>query len=168
MKRLFTISIGFLVFAVLGIAHGEMRTHGAWISDTAFDYSEAYTTNDSGSSLGMICFSESQTCLYYLRSDITCDDGSITIGLINTDYGSYSIELQCTEVDFGGYTEFVNIFTDYDLIETIVLENYNFAMALPMESGLFKVIRFDLTGSNEAIDEAINSITYSTGDDYFL
>lgn len=61
----------------------DSKEHKAWISQTAAEHAEAFTTNESESTLGVLCGSSG--CRFYLLNDFKCDADSLYPMLANGD-----------------------------------------------------------------------------------
>lgn len=127
------------------------RTIGAWIVE--HDESEGYyaiTMNDSGNLLGQFCFPERGSCVWFLGIDTACDEGGRIPVLANSDAGATSLTVLCDgQLESGPYRY---AFTDFDAVDAIVREGQRVGFAFPLEGDRFSVERFNLSGSNRAIE----------------
>lgn len=137
----------FLAAAPLGLS----QTFGAGEAGALTDQSGFYavTVNDSGNLLGMYCFPETDTCIWLVGMVTRCDEDHVYPILANCDTGSLHLELTCGEALENGLYSYV--FNSFDSINDLVLKSYKLGLAIPLEGDQFRVIRFDLQGSNEAI-----------------
>lgn len=150
--------IGLLGFALVSIASAETVTHGDWYwsSDSLNDgFIYSASTNDDGHILGQYCYFESDNCFYILAFDTSCEKGSAGyIGIANSELDARNVEFECLGILEGrlyGY-----IFKDFESIQEVVLQANKVGIAFPLQEDRFKVIRFSLIGSNEAIDGMLN------------
>ena len=117
-----------------------------WSTDAEDDgFHFAMTRNDSEHLLGQFCYFESESCLYLLDIDITCDNEQEYPGLINSDIGSFTVTLTC-------YSGNRFIISEFDDIDRAVLESTKIGLVVPLDDDNFKVSRFSLMGSNETIE----------------
>lgn len=145
--------------------YAETKKYGDWYVDLESTYAEAYTTNSSGSTLGMYCLKSSQECLYYLSSGDTCTVDTRTVALINADTGAAMAGLLCIQLESKRH---INLFTNFDEIDSTLRGNKLIGLALPMKDGQFKVVRFSLNGSNQATTEAASFISSGAASDTYL
>lgn len=158
---------GFLLILLAGTSAyaAETKKFGDWIVDLDKTYAEAYSSNSSGSTIGMFCLKSSQECMYYLSTGDTCTVDTKTVGLINAETGAWSVELYCTKIEDGRH---INFFTNFDEIDHLIKSNKSVGLALPMQDGQFKVIRFSLLGSEKATTEAARYISTGAPSDTYL
>ena len=111
----------------------------------------AVTMNDSGGMLGEYCYTAGASCVYLLAFSTGCEPGSQYPVLVNSDIGAQYLEVHCdgplpTVAGFYRY-----VFTDFSAIDKIVKGAIRVGFAFPLKGDEFRVIRFSLNGSNEAI-----------------
>lgn len=132
---------------------GETFSSGdwAWTTDTNSDgFYYALTVNDSGHFLGQYCYFESENCMYLLNIDIGCEPESEYPALINSDAGAFSLILICYDLGNGDNAFYMSSFDD---VNQVVLEALRMGIVVPLQSDEFKVSRFSLIGSNQAIED---------------
>lgn len=139
-----------LLIPSVGFSAGVL--HGDWRSDFSEDalMTEAFTINSSGSVFGMIFLVSNDVCSFYVSTQTTCEEGASSSVLINTDAGALSAEIKCVKLGDSYY----NMINETANVQGAVIKSKNIGIALPMESGQFKVVRFSLVGANAAITEA--------------
>jgi hypothetical protein len=145
--------IQLLILLLLPLAALAERENSGdwWISISENDgYTEAFTANESGSTFGLVCLTNIDRCFFYISPQTTCNDGSASIVLINSDAGALSSKVTCTKLG----DNFYSMIEDFDNVQSAIIKSNNIGIALPMESGLFKVVRFSLIGANAAIKKA--------------
>lgn len=129
----------------------------AWV--TGANYKEgvlwAGTENSSGNAFGQYCYLESETCYYLISLDATCETDGTYETLVNADTGSQTAEMGCGWKTPDGRT--VYIFQNFSEIDTIVRRASVIGIAIAMESGHFQVFRFNLKGSNAALDSMLTT-----------
>ncbi|MFZ5698543.1 MAG: hypothetical protein ACOY9J_07520 [Pseudomonadota bacterium] len=157
----------FLMVLLFGTSPyaAETKKFGDWFVDLDKTYAEAYSSNSSGSTIGMFCLKSSQECMYYLSTGDTCTVDTKTIGLINAETGAWSVELYCTKIEDGRH---INFFTNFDEIDHLIKSNKSVGLALPMKDGQFKAVRFSLLGSEKATMEAAQFISTGAPSDTYL
>lgn len=138
-----------LVLMSPGLAHAQTRTFGAWtvmISDDKNDLI-AGTFADDHKFIAYRCFGKAGRCAYSVVLEIECVDGESYPLLVNSSYAAVAVS--CTCFKNGETHELIPEFDDFYRI----LQNSTgvIGFALPMASGQFKVVRFDLTGAKEAM-----------------
>jgi len=150
-----------VVFAGMALVSGAKadQTVKDWVfSKLGGGSAIAYTGNDSGSRLGVVCTAANE-CDAYVYSATGCDDGSKIPVLINTDSGSASFNVTCKNISSPSEKQnFVFVFDELKPILNILLKNQTLGLALPLASGQFKVLHFSLQGSNEALAAVSRSV----------
>lgn len=125
----------------------QTTQYGDWQTDlTSSEVPEAFTVNLSGSIFGFICSVSIDRCVYYVSANTTCNQGSKSSILINTEAGALTSDIICTQLGNNYY----NVIQDTQDLSNAMLKSTNIGIAIPMESGEFKVVRFSLMGSNAA------------------
>jgi hypothetical protein len=132
-----------------GTGAAAEKRFGAWTVGAIAGDEGVYsaTRNDSGGVLGQYCLREGGRCLWLLANDVGCEDGARYPVLVNASDGAASAELVCMKLD--GKPRYA--FADFDLIDRVAKESDWIGVAFPMESGLFKVSRFSLSGAERAV-----------------
>lgn len=125
---------------------------GDWVADVNGDYRESFTSNDSGSSIGVLCGGNTEACIAYLRSNTVCAEGAKQVALVNLQSGAFPIEMICAKIEIDSQSEFVSFLGDYGTMRGAMLRNNDIGIALPMQDGQFKVLRFSLRGASQAIE----------------
>jgi hypothetical protein len=143
------LAVGSLVFSYTVAA--EDRS-GDWIygnTDKGDTY-YAYTINDSGAVFGEWCSITTGSCSWLIGLSAACEQNSSYPILANTDGGSASVTISC-----GGKVADLNLsryqFTNYKNIEGILNSATKVGFAFPMQAGEFRVVRFSLSGEQDAI-----------------
>jgi hypothetical protein len=137
-------------------AYARKATYGDWIAEEAGDYTEAYTSNESGSVFGLICGRE---CVFYLNILHKCERGDSYPAMINSDAGAYSVDLKCFVLD-GDYIMTFSATGDFaDILEA----GGTIGFAVPLANGQFGVSRFSLKGGIDAASAATRSADGRSG-----
>jgi len=113
----------------------------------------AGTLNESGNIFGQLCFKDRMECIYFLDIDITCEDEHEYPLLINSNLTSGFADAYCLGNQL--------VFTDFDLIDNLARKANRVGFVLPMQDATFKVARFGLIKSSQAIDAMINALQNS-------
>jgi hypothetical protein len=146
-------SICFIVSIVVLFFHipfAQSQTFGNWFSDTkSRDCLYAATVNDSGNLLGQFCYPGADACIWMLGMQTGCTKGNVYPVLVNSDSGSYTLEIVCDGQLEGGLYRYA--FTNFDLVDDLVNKADRIAFAVPLQQDNFRVIRFDLDGATKAI-----------------
>ncbi len=142
--RYFIIILSFNVYA-----GDQEKTFGDWKigsfrSDRAV-VSYANTTNESGSTLGVLCLSNSDSCTPYIVNGLTCEKDGVYPALVAIDNGVEAIEMGCVHIkDRHLYTLPANH------LEFMVTMN-RYSVAFGTAGGKFKAAYFSLNGSAKAV-----------------
>jgi hypothetical protein len=135
---------------------------GAWTAGLAEDRQSSYagTINDSGNLLAQYCFLSSGNCVYLLAMSTACKDGSRYPVLVNSDAGSFSTEIVC-----GGPLNgrFRYLFSNFELINSAVRDAARIGFAVPLSGDNFRVTRFDLNGSRQALSRSLELLSRRQG-----
>ena len=156
MLRTFFMLATTLAAAFPFVTHAQKTRYADWQADLlgSSTLTEAFTVNESGSTFGFICSASVNRCMYYVSAHTTCDPGSKSAILINTDAGALQSTITCTKL---GDTYYSTIENSNDLSNGISTSS-TLGIALPMKSGQFKVVRFSLIGANSAIQAAASRV----------
>jgi hypothetical protein len=147
MRKLIFLSI--FLFIISGYCFAEEQISKDWIWDLSeHDYAYAATGNREGSVLGQFCYYSNGSCVYMVDLGIACQPDNEYPSILNSDAGVAEVRLVCSELSQGKYVFFV---TPFDYVDNIVKQADNVGFAVAMEEGVFKVVRFSLSGSNHAI-----------------
>lgn len=143
----------FTALALILLAHGafaQERQFGAWAAGVNNGKTAVYagTTNESQGIFAQYCQTADGNCYWVLVNDIECEVGSKYTIFVNADIGASTHETQCMKVD--GKPRYT--FYSFDEITAITLKSSKIAFAFPIGDSQFKVSRFSLSGSNEALD----------------
>ncbi|QWE23298.1 hypothetical protein FD975_03570 [Polynucleobacter sp. AP-Jannik-300A-C4] len=142
-KLLFAV---FAIFSLLISAQSNAQTKqfsGDWITDIGGGYDEAYVTNDSKSSFGLICM---DSCLWYVDFQKTCDDGDKYTALMADGSSAGAVELSCLKIG----KRYILILNDFDMVQKATLRSENIGFSIALQGGKFHVSRFSLRGVKTA------------------
>jgi hypothetical protein len=155
-------SLSILLAALVSLpAYSDTYAVGDWSVDIETDYTEAYTTNQSGSVLGMFC--TANKCYWYTNLTIACKPGSEYPALINARHGSFAARLHCFHLQQDSGKRHVFVITEYDSMEQAVSTGGTLCIAIAMQSGEFNVTRFDTDDGSKAVQRAATAAARMTG-----
>ena len=140
------------IFVLSGSSEAYANEHVIfqnWAVDLSAETVEAYTANDSKSSLGLFC--GGATCVFYLNANLNCQPGTKNAVLVNSPSVSSAINMQCTIVG-GHYFEILDAF---DVVLTALKTGETVGFATALQGGAFAVTRFSLNGAMPAIQKAL-------------
>lgn len=122
-----------------------VRTYGDWRIEQSAVLVSAVTTNDDGSSFGLLC---GKGCSYYVNTGAYCDTGALYPGLLSTEGGAISITLRCTHVKEEG-EDYSVMLLDEDLTEALDGAT-QVNLVVPLQDGQFNVSHFSMAGADDA------------------
>lgn len=145
---LFLVVIGMLL-------HGqafanEKITYQNWVVEIGPETTEAYTVNDSNSSLGLFC--GGSNCVFYLNPNLNCQPNTKNAVLMNGSTISAAIGMQCTLVG----KHYFQILDAFDQVLNAVKAGGNIGFAVALQGGAFSVYRFSLNGALPALQRALD------------
>ncbi len=136
--------------SVIPTAQGQVFGH--WVADTTNRaYLYASTQNDSGHVLGQWCYPADGQCFWLLGIRAGCEQGERYPVLVNSDSGSYSLEIYCNGPLASAPGMYRYVFTEFDRITNPVMSSTRIGFAMPLKGDQFSVIRFDLNGAGAAL-----------------
>lgn len=158
------IIIASMALAFIGAANAEDQLFGKWrvLGGGNGVAPMALTTNDSDNGFGQVCSDDTEGCFWLVLSPKTpCQDGTQIPILANSSSGSISLNALCNGVFEFGKTKYHRyIISPYSEVTKIVEESSGLiSFAVPVGSGSFTVMRFDLSGSSKAISRFSDLVT---------
>lgn len=109
----------------------------------------AGTINDSGAGLFKSCYPATDACFWVLVMNSGCEKDAPYVALLNSPNGSYAIDLVCdTFVEGRGWRYYLK---DPDTVDKALASGARAGLAVAQADGSFRVVRFSLTGSQQAI-----------------
>ena len=131
-----------------------------WVFQKTNGMAEAWTVNDSGSQLGVVCLAASNCMAYFVSDSGTCEDGSKYPALLNSASGAFALTTVCRKIESdSGKPRFVLVINELDQVLDAMIKDHTLGIVIPMASGMFKAARFSLEGSNEALAAVNQAIT---------
>ncbi|MBU3637940.1 hypothetical protein [Polynucleobacter sp. es-MAR-4] len=150
IKRLLTSLFVLMPMTFHGQAFAnEKLTYQNWVVEVGTETTEAYTVNDSNSSLGLFC--GGSTCVFYLNPNLNCQPNTKNAVLMNGSTVSAALGMQCTLVG----KHYFQILDPFDQVMNAVKAGGNIGFAVALQGGAFSVYRFSLNGSLPAIQRAL-------------
>lgn len=122
------------------------------LSDDKDNY-YAFTINDSDSLLGQYCYIGLEQCLWLVATNTKCEiDVAIPI-LISYDKGSNHARMICRGplTTKEGETYYRYVIDDFQLVDKAIRSTKMIGFVMPLKSGEFQAMRFDLDGVIPAI-----------------
>ena len=149
MKKLISVMaiVGLFLYTTVS-AETFVSKNWLWNTDDENFYF-AVTGNAAGNLMGQYCYFKSGLCTYLVGIGIKCKEGDQYPALINSDAGACSVNLVCAAKFEEQNFLFVNRFED---IDGILRKATIIGIAVPIDNDQFKVSRFNLDGSINAID----------------
>lgn len=137
-----------LVFTSITYAQQKI---GAWqvVLDTP-GIQIAKTINDSNSVAGIICFTLDNSCSAYISADIGCEENAKYPLMVNAKTGASTLNTTCLTLSKVQYL----IIEEFSSAVAAFESGGEVGFAVPMQSGKFRVVRFDCTGATAAIRQA--------------
>jgi hypothetical protein len=133
-------------------AGAQTRKFGAWTVAMSDDKKDliAATTVDEDKYLAYRCFGRTKKCAHVVNLAAECEEGKEYPVLVNSSHAALAITCTCS-VNEDQY----ELVPDYDDFHTVLANSTGYiGFALPMVSGQFKVVRFNLNGVGGAMEMA--------------
>jgi hypothetical protein len=151
MNKCLKTSLLIALQFVTQIAIAEIGVSKDWIWSTEEEgFYYAITMNSKEHILGQYCYLDSGVCIYMVGLNITCQLGSTYPSMVNSDKGAVHVSLECSHRVDG---QNVLAVREFSLIDAIVRKASHIGFVIPMENDKFKVARFSLMGSSDALDQ---------------
>lgn len=164
-KSLFSIALAITIgtLSLTTVAQTKTQKFQKWTVYDLPDAPVAMTFNDSDNGFGPVCAEDSAACYWMILSSKTgCGKGVESPVLINASSGSYSLSANCRgTITLGNTTYHRYVISSYEDMQNIVQNSVGLiGFAIPLDSGAFSVLRFDLSGSKGALnrfDKLVNN-----------
>lgn len=144
------IALSGALLLAFEVSANERVAYQNWIVDSGPETTEAYTANDSNSSLGLFC--GGSTCVFYLNPNLNCQPNTKNAVLMNSSSQSAAITMQCTLVG----KHYFQILDPFDQVLNAVKSGGNIGFAVALQGGAFSVYRFSLNGAVPALQRALD------------
>jgi hypothetical protein len=136
--------------------NAQRTVSGDWAVDIQPAAQEAYTTNASQSMLGVLCFVENRSCVFYFKSETDCINGQKSVAMVNGASGAFSTTVSCVKIDGANGAQIpVQKIDDFGDMKTALESGNEIGIAVPLKSGQFAVSRFSAFGASTAIQQAM-------------
>lgn len=149
-RNLCLVAVIFGLSFAVPVYANERVAYQNWIVDIGLETTEAYTANDSGSSLGLFC--GGSTCVFYLNPNLNCQPNSKNSALMNSATQSASIAMQCTLVG----KHYFQMLDPFEQVLGAVKSGGHIGFAVALQGGAFSVYRFSLNGALPALQRALD------------
>lgn len=148
MKIKSYILIALCLFSLQAFA-GEKVLYQNWAVEFGPQTVEAYTANESGSSMGLFC--GGNQCSFYLNPNLNCQPDTKYSVLLNSASVSAAIAMKCTQIG----NHYFQILEPFEAVLNAVKSGDAIGFAVAVNSGAFVVMRFNLAGASDAVTRAI-------------
>jgi len=153
-KYLTPFCVAFLFVLPAHARASELVTYQNWAVELAPETAEAYTANDSKSSLGLFC--GGTTCVFYLNANLNCQPNAKNAVLMNSASISTAITMQCAMVG----NHYFEILDPFEVVLNAVKTGDTIGFAVALQGGAFAVARFNLNGAMPAIQRALDEAAH--------
>jgi hypothetical protein len=162
-SRAISLLLLALVAALPVSAEPRIASVRDWTYKDFHDGSAAGSTNnDSGSTLAVYCAADQQ-CMIFLITSTGCEENGKYTVLVNADSGAMTETAACSKLNNPATKEqFALIFDDFQGLLNTILKDHTIGFSIPLASGMFKVTRFSLEGSNEVLSAVGGSVKESS------
>lgn len=148
MKQIKSLVILITFLASSVNAEEQKQVFGDWVVGGYIDaqqgFSYAKTTNESGSTLGILCLSATDSCVPYIINGLTCEEGAKYPALVAIDDGVTTVKMGCVHIQDR------HMFTlPVEHAEYMVTKN-KYSVAYGTDGGKFRAAYFSLNGSAKA------------------
>lgn len=147
----FTLFLVTLFFSLNLSAQTQSWTVGQ-TSDKVDRY--AITLNDSNGALRQRCNIEDEKCYWSLMIVTKCTSGETFPVLVSSDLGASHLQLYCGssfKVSNDLYYEYY--FNEFEAIDKLVRSSKSIGIAMALESGSFRVVRFLMNDAIVKVDQ---------------
>ena len=164
MKRLFRLKFLVLVatmFPLIADASSWRVTRYETVNAIA-----AQTNNSNGDAIGQMCFMETSNCVYGVSTKSSCEKDAIIPVLLVT--GSKTLNAAVHMICMGPKNDgsYLYALTPFESVDLIIRKASYVRLAMPLENGKIKVVRFSLLGSSKTIAEMRRKASVETGSSY--
>ena len=142
-----------LVLGAGSVLANEKIAYQNWVVDIGPETTEAYTANESNSSLGLFC--GGTTCVFYLNPNLNCQPNTKNAVLMNGSVVSAAIGMQCALIG----QHYFQILDPFDQVLNAVRVGGNIGFAVALQGGAFSVYRFSLSGALPAVQRALDEVS---------
>jgi hypothetical protein len=139
-----------LMTILAGALPAPAQVIGDWVVDVESQNAySAVTVNDSGHGFGEICDLNEGNCYWLIEMSSSCDEGTTSPVLGNSDGTAVNLELLCIGRLEGGSSAYA--FTDFDQVDKLVRHSDRVSFAVPSGSDEFRMVKYNLRGTVDAL-----------------
>lgn len=142
------VALSVLLLASSSLTFAEGETVGSWtLSDIGLGYI-ASTRSDTGGTFGLMCIKDPGDCQYFFNPQLQCTEDSHQPLLFNGEAGALASNSLCVHI---GESKLLAV---SDSLDEMVFGSSYIGIAIAMEGGKFKVMRFSTSGAIPIIAKA--------------
>ena len=143
----------YLLSLALAAGAAQAQEYGDWMVDDLASERSVYaaTVNDSGGLLGKTCSQEG--CRWIVTLKANCENGAKYPALLNAADGAWHVTLFCSPNEKNPGRYYV---LEPDYVDKAVQSGDAVGIAMPMQSGQFRVARFSTRGWTAAVRQLWN------------
>lgn len=142
-----------LILSLVCVLASAAERVGNWeVIVDGSDVQIAKVTNSSSAVAGVICFVSTNSCSAYISAGISCEADAKYPLMLNSPTGANFSNSTCVMI---GNSPMLSI-DDFSSAVAAFESGGEVGFAVPMQSGQFRVIRFDCAGATAAIRQARN------------
>lgn len=132
-------------------------TFGDWVVSRPNGTQIAETTNDAGAGVGVLCRTDTKSCIAFVLTTNECTDGDRIPMMLNSRVGAGGITTICRHLptDETGTAVAINVVEDFATMKQAFESGDTIGIAMPMANGAFLVHRFSTAGATAAIEQAM-------------
>ena len=139
-----------MISILAGALPAPAQVIGDWVVDVENQNAySAVTVNDSGHGFGEFCDLNAGNCYWLIEMNSSCDEGTTSPVLGNSDGTAVNLELLCIGRLEGGSSAYV--FTDFDEVDKLVRHSDRVSFAVPLGSDEFRMVKYNLRGTVDAL-----------------
>ena len=158
------VALVFSFLSAFAVSQSNAEPRSASVKDWSFKLFDdgsagAQTLNDSGLALGVYC-AAAKNCQAYLLASMDCEENGKYPVLMNSTSGAQALNTTCANISTpDSKPRFALFFDDFEAVVSLMFKDRVAGFSIPMADGTFKVSRFSLDGSNEALTAVNQAIT---------
>ena len=150
MRNAKTIFGTVLITILAGALPARAQVIGDWVVDVKSQNAySAVTVNDSGHTFGEFCDLDEGNCYWLIEMSSSCDEGTTSAVLGNSDGAAVNLELLCVGRLEGG--SYAYAFRDFDRVDKLVRHSDRVAFAVPLGGDEFRMVKYSLRGTVDAL-----------------
>jgi hypothetical protein len=139
-----------LITILAGALPAHAQVIGDWVVDVESQNAySAVTFNDSGHAFGAFCDLSKGSCYWLIEMSSSCDEGTTSPVLGNSDGTAVNLELVCIGRLEGGSSAYA--FTDFDQVDKLVRHSDRVGFAMPLGGDEFRMEKYNLRGTVDAL-----------------